>query len=554
MIFEKQPFSRLDMVFARFLSERSLLDPTQKQAFENIVMSLSFEQSQGHSCIQIDDEAKTLIIASGLALIDTNSHDTTTTLPLAIEQDRLYLHRYWLYESRLAQQLSKITQLKVSNKPKTTADFSTLLDKYFGNSETIDWQLAAATMAINQAFCMITGGPGTGKTTTVVKILALLQELSDQPLLIALAAPTGKAAMRLQESIGFNKAALPCIAAIKSAIPESVTTLHRLLGAKPPSPYFRHNAKQPLVYDLVVVDEASMVDLALMSKLVDALKPGARLILLGDKDQLASVESGAVLADLTTALPQQTLELQKSHRFDEDIKNLATAINQQQDLEAWRLLQTGNKNIALLETDLINYISKQQIDYLRLITARAEFSDIYKAFNRFLALCATRLGKNSVSDINHAVEILLSNKKLIHLSGLWYCGRPIMITQNNAALQLYNGDIGICLRDKEQEDQLRVFFQRADGSIKKYLPARIPHCETVFAMTIHKSQGSEFEEVLIILPETISPVLTKELLYTAITRAKKTIKLVANEAVFSSTVRQRVQRVTGLINRFSTKR
>ena len=554
MIFEKQPFSRLDMVFARFLSERSLLDPTQKQAFENIVMSLSFEQSQGHSCIQIDDEAKTLIIASGLALIDTNSHDTTTTLPLAIEQDRLYLHRYWLYESRLAQQLSKITQLKVSNKPKTTADFSTLLDKYFGNSETIDWQLAAATMAINQAFCMITGGPGTGKTTTVVKILALLQELSDQPLLIALAAPTGKAAMRLQESIGFNKAALPCIAAIKSAIPESVTTLHRLLGAKPPSPYFRHNAKQPLVYDLVVVDEASMVDLALMSKLVDALKPGARLILLGDKDQLASVESGTVLADLTTALPQQTLELQKSHRFDEDIKNLATAINQQQDLEAWRLLQTGNKNIALLETDLIDYISKQQIDYLRLITARAEFSDIYKAFNRFQALCATRLGKNSVSDINHAVEILLSNKKLIHLSGLWYCGRPIMITQNNAALQLYNGDIGICLRDKEQEDQLRVFFQRADGSIKKYLPARIPHCETVFAMTIHKSQGSEFEEVLIILPETISPVLTKELLYTAITRAKKTIKLVANEAVFFSTVHQRVQRVTGLINRFSTIR
>ena len=554
MIFEKQTFSRLDMVFARFLSERSLLDSNQKQAFENIVMSLSFEQSQGHSCIQIDDEAKTLIIESGLALKDTNSHDTTTTLPLAIEQDRLYLHRYWLYESRLAQQLSKITQLKVSNKPKTTADFSTLLDKYFGNSETIDWQRAAATMAINQAFCMITGGPGTGKTTTVVKILALLQELSDQPLLIALAAPTGKAAMRLQESIGFNKAALPCIAAIKSAIPESVTTLHRLLGAKPPSPYFHHNAKQPLVYDLVVVDEASMVDLALMSKLVDALKPGARLILLGDKDQLASVESGTVLADLTTALPQQTLELQKSHRFDEDIKNLATAINQQQDLEAWRLLQTGNKNIALLETDLIDYISKQQIDYLRLITARAEFSDIYKAFNRFQALCATRLGKNSVSDINHAVEILLSNKKLIHLSGLWYCGRPIMITQNNAALQLYNGDIGICLRDKEQEDQLRVFFQRADGSIKKYLPARIPHCETVFAMTIHKSQGSEFEEVLIILPETISPVLTKELLYTAITRAKKTIKLVTNEAVFSSTVRQRVQRVTGLINRFSTIR
>lgn len=552
MTYEKQPFSRLDMVFARFLSERSLLDSSQKQDFENLMMSLSFEQGQGHSCIQINKEEHILILASGLALTDTNSHNATPILPLVIEQDRLYLHRYWHYESRLALQLSKMTQTKVSNELKTNTDLSTLFDRYFGTSDTIDWQRAAAIMAVNQAFCMITGGPGTGKTTTVVKILALLQELSDQPLLIALAAPTGKAAMRLQESIGFNKAALPCIAEIKSAIPESVTTLHRLLGAKPPSPYFRHNAKHPLVYDLVVVDEASMVDLALMSKLIDALKPGARLILLGDKDQLASVESGAVLADLIMALPQQTLELQKSHRFDENIKNLALAINNQQDNEAWQLLQAGNKNIALLETDLIDYITKQQITYLQLIATGAEFGDIYKAFNRFQALCATRLGKYGVSDITLAVEKSLSEIKLIHLSGAWYCGRPIMITENNAALQLYNGDIGICLRDKEQEDQLRVFFQRADGSIRKYLPARIPHCETVFVMTIHKSQGSEFEEVLIILPENNYPILTKELLYTAITRAKKTIKLVANKAVFSSTVRQSVQRVTGLVDKFTT--
>ena len=552
MIYEKQPFSRLDMVFARFLSEHSLLDSSQKQDFENLMMSLSFEQSQGHSCIQINKEGRILILASGLALIDPNSRNATPKLPLVIEQDRLYLHRYWHYESRLALQLSKMTQTKVSNELKTTTDLSTLFDRYFGSSNSIDWQRAAAIMAVNQAFCMITGGPGTGKTTTVVKILALLQELSEQPLLIALAAPTGKAAMRLQESIGFNKAALPCIAAIKSAIPESVTTLHRLLGAKPPSPYFRHNAKHPLVYDLVVVDEASMVDLALMSKLIDALKPGARLILLGDKDQLASVESGAVLADLIMALPQQTLELQKSHRFDDNIKNLAFAINKQQDIEAWQLLQAGNKNIALLETDLIDYITKQQITYLQLITAGAEFGDIYKAFNRFQALCATRLGKNGVSDITLAVEKSLSEIKLIHLSGAWYCGRPIMITENNATLQLYNGDIGICLRDKEQEDQLRVFFQRADGSIRKYLPARIPHCETVFVMTIHKSQGSEFEEVLIILPENTNPILTKELLYTAITRAKKTIKLVANATVFTSTVRQRVQRVTGLVDKFTT--
>ena len=548
MINEKQTFSRLDMVFARFLSERSSLDSSQKQAFENLVMSLSFQQNQGHSCIHLDNDGKALILASGLALSVTNSSDVNTTLPLIIEQNRLYLHRYWYYENRLAQQLTKMTELKHCDQLKTTTE--TLLDKYFGITATIDWQRSAAIIAINQNFCIITGGPGTGKTTTVVKILALLQELSDQPLLIALAAPTGKAAMRLQESIGSNKATLPCTATIKSAIPESVTTLHRLLGAKPASPYFRHNAKQPLVYDLVVVDEASMVDLALMSKLLDALKPGARLILLGDKDQLASVESGTVLADLTLALPQQTLELRKSHRFDGDIKKLATAINNQQDIEAWELFQSDNENIALLETDLIDYITQQQIAYLQLITKEADFSEIYKAFNRFQALCATRLGKNSVSDITLAVEKSLSEKKLIHLSGLWYSGRPIMITQNNAALQLYNGDIGICLRDKEQDNQLRVFFQQADGSIKKYLPARIPHCETVFVMTIHKSQGSEFDEVLIILPETHNPILTKELLYTAITRAKKTIKLVANASVFYSTVRKRVQRVTGLAYKF----
>jgi len=548
MINEKQTFSRLDMVFARFLSERSSLDSSQKPAFENLVMSLSFQQNQGHSCIHLDNDGKALILASGLALSVTNSSDVNTTLPLIIEQNRLYLHRYWYYENRLAQQLRKMTELKLCDQLKTTTE--TLLDKYFGITATIDWQRSAAIMAINQNFCIITGGPGTGKTTTVVKILALLQELSDQPLLIALAAPTGKAAMRLQESIGSNKATLPCTTTIKSAIPESVTTLHRLLGAKPASPYFRHNAKQPLVYDLVVVDEASMVDLALMSKLLDTLKPGARLILLGDKDQLASVESGTVLADLTLALPQQTLELRKSHRFDEDIKKLATAINNQQDIEAWELLQSDNENIALLETDLIDYITQQQIAYLQLITKEAEFSEIYKTFNRFQALCATRLGNNSVSDITLAVEKSLSEKKLIHLSGAWYSGRPIMITQNNAGLQLYNGDIGICLRDKEQDNQLRVFFQQADGSIKKYLPARIPHCETVFVMTIHKSQGSEFDEVLIILPETPNPILTKELLYTAITRAKKTIKLVANASVFYSTVRKKVQRVTGLAYKF----
>lgn len=554
MIFEEQPqFSRLDTVFARFLGERTTFDSTQQQAFENLVMSVSYEQSQGHSCIRLDDEGRQLVLASGLAVShsQTGTGELATTLPLVVEQNRLYLQRYWFYENRLAMQIKAMTQLSGTYGQKIAAHPVTLFDKYFGIStgET-DWQREAAKMAVKQSFCIITGGPGTGKTTTVVKILALLQELAEQPLHIALAAPTGKAAMRLQESIGFNKDGLPCPETIKSRIPETVTTLHRLLGAKPPSPYFRHDASKPLVYDLVVVDEASMVDLALMSKLIDALKPGSRLILLGDKDQLASVESGAVLADLTMALPEHTLELKKSHRFDDTIKKLAVAVNLQQEAVAWQILHEGNENIAMLERDLIDYVAAQQTDYLRLIKAGAGFDKIYRAFSRFQVLCSNREGKNSVSDINFQVEQKLFGQKLINLSGLWYSGRPVIVTQNNSALHLYNGDIGLCMPDKDQGGRLIVFFQRADGSVKKYLPGRLPHCQTVYAMTIHKSQGSEFEEVLIVLPESINPVLTKELLYTAITRARKTVKLVADEAVFAATVRQKVERVTGLVAKF----
>jgi len=543
---EPRSFSRLDVAFARFLSQRTGFDPLQKQAFETIVMTASYEQNQGHSCIQIDDKAKALLLASGL--VEPNPESQADPLPLVIEQDRLYLHRYWNYENRLALQIKAMTQ---AEHPIEKLD--ALLDRYFEMSDETDDQREAAKMAAKQSFSIITGGPGTGKTFTVVKILALLQELAEQPLHIALAAPTGKAAMRLQESIGKSKAKLPCSETIKNRIPETVTTLHRLLGAIPPSPYFRHNADKPLVYDLVVVDEASMVDLALMSKLLDALKPGARLILLGDKDQLASVESGAVLADLAMAeaLQNNVYTLKKSHRFGGAIKELAEAVNFQQDELAWKILSDGADGaVQCLDEDLIDYVAAQQADYLQLAKADAEFERIFQAFNRFQVLCSNRQGKNSVADINDRVEQKLAEQKRIDLSGLWYPGRPVMVTQNNPALHLYNGDIGICMPDSFSAGKLMVFFQRADGSVKKYLPARVPHCETVFAMTIHKSQGSEFEEVLIALPETINPVLTKELLYTAITRAKKTIKLVAGEAVFTATVRQKIERVTGLVDKF----
>ena len=381
--------------------------------------------------------------------------------------------------------------------------------------------------------------------------MALLQELTEHPLAIALAAPTGKAAMRLQESIAISAEKLECTDKIKQYIPRTAVTLHRLLGTKPPSPYFYHNADNPLIYDLVIVDEASMIDLALMSKLVDALKTNARLILLGDKDQLASVESGFVLGDLISALPNNTVELTQSYRFDNNIKKLADAVNQQSWQTGWSLLASGQNtpesNLGLIETsDLINYIGIKRGHYLKAVNASAEFMEIYTIFNQFQVLCANRHGDFGALAINQLVERQLFKQNANKHSGAWYKGRPVMVLQNNPPLHLYNGDIGICLPDSKLNGALMVFFQRPDGSIKKYPPSRLPSCETAFAMTIHKSQGSEFDEVLIVLPETVNPVLSKELIYTGITRAKTAVTLVTNKTVFVAAIDNQVTRSTGL--------
>ena len=444
-------FSRLDLAFSQFLAQRTAFVGKQKSAIERLVAKLSFQLSQGNSCIRLNDQELQLVLQSGLI-----SEQQTT--PLKLEGERLYLHRYWFYENRLAEQIEALLRTQI-----TSAENESLVSRYFvALIDETDWQREAAIKSMNQSFSIITGGPGTGKTTTVVKILALLQERAakkQRSLHIALAAPTGKAAMRLQESIGFSKGTLPCSEVIKQRIPETVTTIHRLLGAKPPSPYFKHDAQQPLVYDLVVVDEASMVDLALMSKLVDALKPGSRLILLGDKDQLASVESGAVLADLTAALPFNTIELKKSHRFQGEIKDLAVAVNAQAVDKAWEMLNKGTEQVGLLTEDLINYIASRYASYLLKISNEEDFLTIFSEFGRFQALCSNRQGEKGVVEINRQVEEKLHRQNKIHLAGHWYAGRPVMVTQNNAAMQLYNGDIGLCLYDKEL-GKLMVFFLR----------------------------------------------------------------------------------------------
>ncbi len=533
--------SRLDNAFAVFLSQRAKLNKEQSKQFKNIMVRLSYAQSQGHSCLAITEQERKIILLSGLV-------DTEGLQPLVLLDNLLYLQRYWHYENILT---TKVLEL-LKKTDKVNFENKEMLSRYFPNVGTeIDWQKKAASSAINQRFSIITGGPGTGKTTTVVKILALLQELAGQPLNIALAAPTGKAAMRLQESIGNSKGALTCSEEIKVLIPEQVVTLHRLLGARPPSPYFKYNAAHPLVYDLIVIDEASMIDLPLMSKLLDALKVGARLILLGDKDQLASVETGTVLADLTSALPNNTLELKKSFRFAGNIKRLAEAVNCQHSNNAWAILEQNSSDVGLLGVELIDYIVEKQRTYIDLIRSGADFLSVLTAFSEFQVLSATRQGLNSVDDINLRVRERLAGLGLIKSHGDWYIGRPVMITQNDPVLQLYNGDIGICLQDPENNRQLIVFFLHADGTVRKYFPARLPHCETVFSMTIHKSQGSEFDEVLLVLPEKMNPILTKELVYTGITRAKKIIKVLAKKEVFIETLQCKVERYSGLAVRLN---
>jgi exodeoxyribonuclease V alpha subunit len=358
--------------------------------------------------------------------------------------------------------------------------------------------------------------------------------------------------MRLQQSITSAIDTLPCEPYVQLLIPTKVFTIHRLLGAKRHSPYFHHRGDNPLPYDLVVVDEASMVDLALMSKLVDALKKGAKLILLGDRNQLASVESGAVLADLIEALPAQTAELRDSFRFDADIKTVADGVNMQQGAVLWQALKQGSyPSVTVRDTAVIERVVARSQEYWQLIRQQAPFGDIIAAFGRFQCLATNRVGPLGVLEINRRVEGQMAEAALLDSDAIggWYCGRPIIVTRNIPELGLFNGDIGITLTGPD--GTLRVYFEgdSAAAGVRDFIPSRLPHCETAWAMTVHKSQGSEFDAVLIIFPNVINPVLTKELIYTAITRARKTVELAVTEEVWLATVGQCIARHSGLVAR-----
>ncbi|MBY7975239.1 exodeoxyribonuclease V subunit alpha [Vibrio fluvialis] len=489
----------------------------------------------------------------------------------------------------------------VLQQAKRSEDFASL-ETLVPQAHCLNWQKVAAAIALTRRFAVISGGPGTGKTTTVTKLLAALisqaQQAQHTPT-IKLVAPTGKAAARLTESIGKAVASLAIEPELKALIPTESSTIHRLLGAIPDSAEFRHHAGNRLHLDVLVVDEASMVDLPMMVKLVDALPDSARLILLGDKDQLASVEAGAVLGDICSFLYQgyskeqsrvlseltgfqpaalsprhadhriadSLCMLQKSYRFDarSGIGQLAKAVNSGQAVWVDKVWQDAFSDIQhfALSSEHYNQMLQSLVGayspYLALMAtpltpsqSMAEKArDALQAFGRARLLCAVREGDFGVSGLNYRMERALAARKKIKVQDeIWYAGRPVMVTRNDHGLGLYNGDIGICLRDEQDEQQrLKVYFELPDGSVKAVLPSRVPQHETAYAMTIHKSQGSEFEFTVMILPPEFSPILTRELIYTGITRAKKQLALYCDMGVLKRGIKLKTQRASGLVER-----
>jgi exodeoxyribonuclease V alpha subunit len=456
--------------------------------------------------------------------------------PLVLdEQDRLYLRRYWEYEQQLAQAIRRRAAARDDDAAPVEADLQEL----------------AASKAVTSRFTVITGGPGTGKTRTVTNILTrLLEQPGGDKLRIALAAPTGKAAARLTDSVR----------AVREKF--TATTIHRLLGYLPGSPYFRHDAEHPLSADVVIIDEASMVDLALMAKLVAAVPPAARLILLGDRDQLASVEAGSVLADICTAAetaaPNEPLRgsvvaLRRNYRFSETggVYQVSAAVNSGDAAAAMAALQqSGGGEVEWKplpdKSGLPEALRNRIVAGFRSYLKTDDPLEALASLQQFRILCALRRGPFGVENLNALVEEILADAGLLAPRRGWYRGQPVMVTQNDYNLALFNGDSGIILPDPDAGGELRAFFLSAEGRPRRFLPSRLPIHETAFAMTVHKSQGSEFKKVLLILPENDAPILTRELLYTGLTRAREGVELRASESVLRAAIARRVTRTSGL--------
>lgn len=587
---------------------RQFADFFQNRNLEPFLYLLSKRFSEGHICLDLSDlDSEELEEAGFKKSPDTsvlikenlisNSDSEETIQPFVLWENKLYMQRYFYYETLVFHKIKqwietgKEDEKSVENKiVKLKPQIANLFPP--DNLNKPDWQMIAAISVLFNRFTIITGGPGTGKTTTVAKILSLLLEINPE-LKIALAAPTGKAAARMAESL--KETATKKVFNFPSKTQElfktlEPSTIHRLLGARPNSIYFKYDAENPIPHDLIIVDESSMIDVALFAKLLDAIKPDSKVIFLGDKDQLASVEAGSLFGDLCTAQEKSnTFGIKKASFINSVIPAGKTLIPKDLIQENYHLLSehiielqhsyrfTAGGNIGVFSNAIIHnkveilkdFIKNNpediQIDLKYSEEKLLKFAENYKDFiqepdigealkklNNLRVLCAIREGSQGLYETNSNIEKHLQQLGLLSLSEIFYENRPIIVTGNNYELGLFNGDIGIVRKD--EKGRAKVWFEDADGNLRGILPAFIQSAETVFAMTIHKSQGSEFDNVFVRLPDyEENRILTAELLYTGVTRAKKNVIVQGSEAVILSTCERRVKRGSGIARRFQTK-
>lgn len=522
----------------------------QKSQIKHLIIAVGQALEVGHTCLFIKQSSLFFKELQHPAIVDEH-HAKSQPAPLVRAGDYVYFYRQWQQENQLAEQLTRILR---PVRP---------VSVQFGANETANpMQRQAIRLAGEHAFSLITGGPGTGKTYTLVKIVSALQQ--DRPdLRIALAAPTGKAAQRMQSVLddAFTRLGMA------SHHIQTAQTIHRLLGlgtrGKP-----RYHAQALLPYDLIVLDEGSMLDLALASLLFAAIGTGTRVIILGDADQLAAVDAGAVLADLqqTPALQQYQVHLTESKRFDatQGIGQLASAILQQNSTQFWHAFEQSPQQLQHINPEQLNdqhlfdQLWQGFLPYLEALQnlssqqkyTTAEIKQLFTAFDRYRILSAMRAGRLGIVRINQEMT-----KRLQQLQGLaqgrhlsqqeWFSGRPIMMNRNDYALQLSNGDIGLCLADENGKWQ--VYFPHLTQAIAS---TRLPlqDISTAFALTIHKSQGSEFEHVAVVLDAAANDLLSRELLYTAVTRAKQKVVLWSDDEVAEQALHNKALRDTGLGN------
>jgi len=615
----------MSLALALSLNQETKLSSEQEQILFHLLMCLSISLRAGHTCLPITEIAN---INWGVAVDEQGQvshqgyafpteHDLVKLLltlkinandqqVVVFSHGLLYMRRYYQFEVELAKYIKQrlVPQAVATEEVKRCLNSLFPYDETEQNEQYIDWQKVAVANAINKNFTVIAGGPGTGKTYTVTKLLAALLILSKtdisfnnkddkQVLDIALVAPTGKAAQRLSESImnaiaGFNGL---ISTDVLNNIPTQAKTIHRLLGVIPNSPNFRHNENNLLSCDILLIDEVSMVDLPMMTRLFRALKPQAKVILLGDADQLPSVAVGRVLADIapkphlgystrnTRYLAQVctlTIDqfnhsfeptsdncdylsfLYKSRRFDGKggIGKIASHVIKGEYKQSWQLLNatntdTNTNQLTLVDGTLSTWLTPLIKQYYQALAQCSTVTQAFALLSKFRILCVTRQGEFGVNAINAWVKEQLAKHQSLQCVESYH-GMPIMINENDYRLGLFNGDIGILWR---VNGHLMAHFESVEqtengdsnSEYKTLLPSRLPKYDSVYAMTIHKTQGSEFEHVAMLLPkQSNNNLLSRELLYTGITRAKKQLTIASNEHSWQQGVKSEVKRYSGL--------